>query len=391
MITVYLDSSDYSRLSDPRTRSRTDAVRIKLLELAGRPDVAFVFSATHISEMAPLESQYTDSATARAEILVALCQRNALISFDKLIKAEVNRLNDRTSDPITPVTLDGTWFPDIGQIVSPVQWVDSFHQQTREMGLNRKTRRFLKSRTLKRGKPRREAIENMGRLDVGSLLELYPMRKEDAEILGLYVVGKASSEEADHAFLESLRDPSWMMRWFRDHHDKLGPVGEWVRGPSRKMSTTLHELSELGTKAFNLQDTTGPSSRNLFSSSGWMDFQDSMVSTIANRILLDTFPRAAPCVDAEMADKFCPGIATAIRVTHSSLRNSIGENARKPTQSDFVDAIHAMYAPYVTFFRSDRYMAPIISMHTEKYGTEVVSKLEELPERIEFALAAITG
>jgi hypothetical protein len=38
-------------------------------------------------------------------------------------------------------------------------------------------------------------------------------------------------------------------------------------------------------------------------------------------------------------------------VMHSSLRNAIGNHARSPEPNDFVDAVHAMYAPYVDLFR----------------------------------------
>lgn len=37
-----------------------------------------------------------------------------------------------------------------------------------------------------------------------------------------------------------------------------------------------------------------------------------------------------------------------------------------------------MYAPYVSFFRTDRYMAPIVQAQVERFGTIVVGRLTEL-------------
>jgi hypothetical protein len=87
---VYLDSSDYSVLSDPTRRTPTlDRVCIELREFAKTTEVKFAYSGAHLCEMAPLNEKSTHAAAARADLLVDLCGRNAFISFDRLIKAEL--------------------------------------------------------------------------------------------------------------------------------------------------------------------------------------------------------------------------------------------------------------------------------------------------------------
>lgn len=89
-LVVYLDSSDYSTLSDTRRRSDAiDATRVELLELAKSPPVRFAFSGAHLGEMARLEVKYVTAATARADLLVALRGRNAFVLFDRLLKSEL--------------------------------------------------------------------------------------------------------------------------------------------------------------------------------------------------------------------------------------------------------------------------------------------------------------
>lgn len=82
-------------------------------------------------------------------------------------------------------------------------------------------------------------------------------------------------------------------------------------------------------------------------------------------------------------DRLAPSLATCIRVLHSSTWNSAGTFGRQPKKSDWVDSLHAMYAPYVDIFRTDSYMAPIVQEKVKKYGTSVVAKIGNLAEKIE--------
>lgn len=386
--TVYLDSSDYSRLSDPKRPPAMEQLRIRLLEQAAQGKANFAFSGIHISEMAPIAAGFTSAAAARTDLLVQFCKRNTMISFDRLIELEFAKLSNRDEEIITAMTADGTWFPDIGQVVTPVQSIVNFakifDEKALEMGLNRHARRMLKQKTTKQGQLRSGFLSSVGDLDLSSILESYPMRKEDSEVLMRYTIGKATEHQANEAFLESLRDPSWMMRWFYEHHDRLGVIGDWVRRPASDMVEVTVKLAEQAKLAMDYKDVTGLDvTGGMLSSSGWKSAQDNFLLNIANRILANKHPLATPCADADSIDRYCPGMAMCIRVTHSSMRNSIGDDARKPSKSDFVDAVHAMYAPYVDFFHSDRYMSPIIQKHSERYGTIVVPKLEDLPEQID--------
>jgi hypothetical protein len=98
--------------------------------------------------MAPLEARHTRFAAELTDLLIALCKRNCLISFDRLVTAEAERLTRRALKPVSAITDDGTWFPDVGQIVTPVQALDAvkaLDHKANELGLNRKQRRLLKA------------------------------------------------------------------------------------------------------------------------------------------------------------------------------------------------------------------------------------------------------
>ena len=386
-IVVYLDSSDYSALSEPKRSPKTEDIRLQLVELAASPRVIFAFSGIHISEMAPLEPKYTDAAAVRTDLMVQLCDRNTFLSHDRLFKIEISRLHAQNGTPADALTTDATWFPDVGGILTPVQVIDAtaaIEEKGVELGLNRAQRRLIKSKASRHGKFRSQFVEGMGGFDLTEILDRYPMRPKDAHVIADYVVGKADAKQADAAFLESLRDPRWMMRWFHEHHDRLGPVGDWARAPAIKMVSAFSEMVDAGNRLLRLGKETGiETGLDFLGTARWQSQSEEMVRSVVNRLLQSEHPGTPPCDDIADINRHCPGISSLVGVAHASLKNSFGPNARKLARSDFVDAMHAMYVPYTNIFRADRYMAPIVKKFANRHGTIVAETLDKVPSAIQ--------
>lgn len=388
---VYLDSSDYSSLSDPRqqTDARQD-IRSRLLKFASEGSVQYVFSGANLSEMAPLAGKHPTAASLRADLLVELCGRNAFVSFDKVIKAELAKALERDAQPPDPISRSADWFPELDDFMSPLEWADlakAVDGEVTKRGLNREQRRKLKRQLFKSDRPSpamRQWLQGQsGASDYADILRLYPMRPADAQVLGQYVLGVASKEEAERAFLESLRDPRWMMRWFAAHSDKMTPVTEWLRGPARTMLKSMRELADGAKRLRQLEADLGPSYRpELLTRHGWKSAQDELLQNIANRLLGHFHGAENLPIGGNDIDTFCPGLSTMVRSLHSSLWDAIAATPRESLESDFVDAVHSIYAPYVDIFRADRYMAPHIRREATKHQSLVVSRLAELPEAI---------
>lgn len=389
---VYLDSSDYSTLSDPRRQSRElEEVRSRLAALAAIPSVRFVFSGAHLSEMAPLAARYARAATDRADVLVTLCRRNALISFDRLIGAELSNLASRDSSAVRVLSPDAEWYPDLRGAISPIDWADTalaIDNEIKSHGLSREHRRKLKRKLFRESRPTplmRTWLATQSEVgDLSDILRLYPMRPQDARTLTRYTLGQATKEQAEAAFLESLRDPRWMMQWFAAHHDKLTPVTEWLRGPARNMFERLKKAADTAQDLYQLEAFSGGVFKaELLTGKGWQGAQDGLLINVTNRLLAKSHTDSPSIDDVALVDQYCPGLATAIRSIHSALRDSIGPSPRTLQESDFIDAVHAMYAPYVTIFRADRYMASHVRKNVGSHGTTVVSSLLELPDQID--------
>lgn len=384
---VYLDSSDYSTLSDLKRRTETaPGVLEQLRRWVAEEKIACYFSGIHITEMAPLTRVHSAAAKRRADVLVGLCGRNSLISLDRLIARELhNALGDGDSLPCV-YSHTGDWYPEGVGDMSPVGLIaveSDIRKEIRDNVANRKARRQLKRNLFRKGKLRADAhatvVSRARTVDVDAVLRELPMRPQDARTLLRYVVGDATAREASDAFLESLRDPSWMMLWFVRHHEELTPFIKWVRGPSSKFLPALHQMAEV---AASLRMSDAQEGTNLvdecLSAKMWKEHQDNLLQRIANEMVRDLVQRDGVALSPEAIDDRCPGLSVGFRSHHSACWTVTSGSPRKPKESDLADALHAVYAPYVDIFRADKFMAPFIERHLCGLPTRVVSKLSSL-------------
>lgn len=346
-----------------------------------------------MSEMSPLKPEYTEGAVKRAEMLCKLCKRNALVSFEHLIQNELDCLSTKNTSQDHIYSFSGNWFPNITDVISPVSWIDGIKEVDeigKSIGLNRQSRRAIRRKTFKNKKPREVLQQALiaNKPDLSDLIARYPMREEDARILERYAVGQATKIQAEEAFFESLRDPVWMMKWFHSHSEKMSPIISWIRGPSEMMINKFSQLASIASlfleRTKNLKEMAialdQPQTTIPDFSVWWKGEQDKLLFNLLSKLnennpVKYNLPNKFLIADIE---EFMPGYFTGINVMFDSILNSVGERGRKPKPSDWVDCIHATYAPYVDVFRTDSYMAPIVQNVTIKYGVMVVPKLENL-------------
>ncbi len=384
---IYLDSSDYSVLSDPEKAAReAPGVLEELQHLRDAGLVEIFFSAAHLTEMAPLQSNYADAAIRRGNMLAALCGGNCLVHHESLFHAEVTAALGLSSGVFDPADRYGKWFPEGVAEISPVTEVDLLRLIQSQIAeefpnLTRAQKRQAK-RMLYKGEglrpAMRSALANRADGDLSEILALYPMRPDAARVLARYVVGDATAADATAAFESNLRDPRWMLQWFEKHHDKLTPFISWARGPAALITDRVRELARLIESARANPFITEESLESIYGPAKWEEWQSSMLVGIANRF--GEGLKSSAKLDIALVDTHCPGISTAIRSLHSAWRSITFENPRKPKESDFVDALHAAYAPYVDVFRADGFMASHVTKQVARFGTTVVPKLSSLPE-----------
>lgn len=397
-VQVYLDSSDYSNLTDPRELSRgLDAIRDRLVAWAASGEVEFRYSGAHISEMSPLAPQYVGAAKARGDLLVELCGRKTMVSIDEIMRREITAVTQHSGPPADVYSDTGDWFPPLNDFLSPVSLVDTVKKEleaiTREQGANRAQRRAIKRRALKGNNLSAEAKRHLLTNPMERLKEVlltYPMREEDFRVLHRHAIGNATTREAEEAFLNSLRDPTWMIGWFAKHSDKLNPVIQWVREPAEAMHKSLiniaKDVREL--RDIHRELSLDPSGIPGDDPEVKQKLRSKLFLTIGRRLANEfgLSPSDSSLEDEDLLSRNAPGLTVCVTSAVDSMWNSLSANPRKPKESDFVDVIHALYTPYVDVFRTDGYMAPIIANAAKRYGTKVVGKLANLVATIELAL-----
>lgn len=114
MITVYLDTSDYSIMASQKNADkRIQMVKARLLELSSSGLVRFVFSAVAVGETVPLRKEDVESSYGALKLIRALCGDNCLTTWDNLLKQELGFLCGIRSEPCQPHGKGGIWIPGI--------------------------------------------------------------------------------------------------------------------------------------------------------------------------------------------------------------------------------------------------------------------------------------
>ena len=396
MITCYLDSQDYSALTDPKLDApERRQIKSNLLHLASSRQVRFAFSAAVISESVSLTADAAHLAELKAELLSELCGSNALVSFDRLVAAEVNALAHRSAPPKNMFDAHGRWFPEISIDEKPPQLSEIVRELAEEdmkvMGLSRQVRRAKLRALIKNGKPSSALSAHLAQQDsnafVTEILKKYPMHPEYADVMVKYTLGRATEKDFSEALMNSLTDPRWMMKWFTTQHAISSPIAEYVRRPGRELGEAMRSLARISAQwATTLRDTgldVDPTGKNGEITSRWQEMAERQLITITRGL--------ADAQDIELGNyetidviTCCPGIAAGVKAMHSSLWANVGEGRREePSDSQPVDALHAFYAPYVQVFRADRFMAPHIQKQMRNPGTIVVPRLSQLVGTLE--------
>lgn len=166
----------------------------------------------------------------------------------------------------------------------------------------------------------------------------------------------------------------------------MSPVIEWLRGPAKSLHDVVANVPAISRRFRDAHKSAFDSGvPPELSSKFRIEMQDRILSSLSAKILEADSKHSVALNLKEIRTK-APGLSMAVSVLIDSIWASTSENPRIPLASDFVDAVHSMYAPYVDVFRTDAFMAPLVARYAKAHGVAVVGRLTSVVETIETRL-----
>lgn len=380
--TVYLDSSDFSILSDPKRRTpQLSKLTDDLISWVSEGAIVCRFSYVHVMEAAPIAREHIEAAQRRFSLMRRLCRGFCFVPPSVLLGEEVNRAYGQDAS-VAFARNDGRWFPSFKLGFPSLEELtrDSFREYPRAQ------RRALEKRLFRRdGTLRVEARSSMTTflpLMLDKVARNFPLTPQAQDAVRRYLELGGSRDAMEEGILESIANLDSFGRWYVTQWDQTSALSSALRGAGTRIRDVLQELKD------RISGLVARSGEHL---------------TEAERKPL--FDQQLPRWTAEMAEKLGRALGVMMRLEQPDLSWTLtpslmtmchlmfrvawltgasSRSSRTPKLSDFGDLAHSIYLPHVDIFRTDGFVADAIRQAGLPWNTEVVAKLEELGDRVAY-------
>lgn len=375
---IYLDSSDYSVLSDESKRTQ-EIIEIEneLIKLREEGKIEIRYSYSHIIEAAPVALENKVDASKRLKKINELCNAKCLVEHLSIIQNEITSLSKAGLPLSSFETFNnyGVWFPDI----TPDDEFFDIEKLVSE----------LPDRTSKR-KAKRNLFNNDGsykpayrELLLSATCKQFPLTHRQAKLVIESFIETNSFNAFISAVSLSLSNIDNLILWYEQCWDLMRPLSSYFRSDGAQFKYLIENYKEsfiqqiTNTEEPNFYTREVKKKCNDLRVSGNNSLAKSLVSTFTLKHLngISTEPLCNPCWELS------PSLLTIEETTIQLLKNHLLAE-RKLKDSDYVDILHLVYLPYVDVFRADKNTASLIQQAKLPLKTKVVSKLTELPNVI---------
>lgn len=383
-IQLYLDSSDFSNLAN--RSSRTDeisAVERFLVEMKDQGLIELRFSEAHIMEASPSGPSAISAGLDRLCTIQRLCGRKCLSHPTDLTQKELDKVYSSKLSPTPEHDVyrdDGYWFPSafrLGTILPTREEILAEIVGDLPRGARRK---FVRN-----GSFTRDAFISLASSlpDMQTLTEKLPLSADSIKVIESYYRGDRKLVEAERAVYDSIADLVEFGNLFLKNWAQANDLTRHFRHESENLHRKLKEqYADLASKV-ETQMGEGLS----------IDQIEHGMAAAFHLLVKNTGAKlAAKMVDGADEEKILaadpwacfPGITTASTLLlHVARRSAKAKQSRAPKVSDFGDAYHAVYLPYVDVFRADAFIASVLRECKLPFPTVVVDRFLDLPMRIQ--------
>lgn len=411
---VYLDSSDFSDLSNPRKLSpQLNAVLDELLRIAGSEQVDFRFSMAHVCEAAPIDQDAVDAAERRARLMHRLCGSNTLATIEEIQDSET-----KPAQSFSALTQD-RWYPPLDDLLPKFPVKDMklrIREELKSTGCTRAERRRRERQIFRKDTWSRDAQRTFVALmpsNAQELLQVLPLSSQEMQALMSYLRGGSGREIAIKGCRRVLANPVWFMSRYAEDPEKMRGVTDWFRKGGSNFVSNMGTAVARAHDFFASRVEADKKTEAIIAAAGNSELreqlalqhrraQQSLDSRIQNdrkrqeesilRTVTGHTKEAGSKLTFEQLQENYPGHAAMLAAGMHATRRATDQASPRPLQdSDFGDVMHAVYAPYVDIYRTDAFMADGIEKMLRKRGTKVVRNLLRLPDEIRASLGCATG
>lgn len=358
MITVYLDSNDYSNFATAKPDSEVWEIKKQFLKYKKAGKVAFVFSIAGVAEAVPIGSGLKHAASyERLMIIEELCGSRSLKSIFEAVDEEVLASIDCQS--FCP---NGPWLSsDFSLRVMADEVADFAIRAFCVANGIQLSYKFVFDHHYRSNPEYRESVLSgfFGKMNLSKpkRRELFGTPKEKISLKG----------DLEFLLKEALLNKKSLAETLKTEGQMAFCLSSAIRNPGEMMASSLN--AAIGKQELD---------------ENWDEIQRWMRE---DGLLLRLFSRFAQKAGAKMISGFsaseiraqCPGFSLMIDVlVNSSLERVAASKGFVSNQ--VVDAMHAFYAPYVDLFKADKYTARII--RGANPNINVYSSLADLNEEL---------
>lgn len=353
MITVYLDSNDYSNFATAKPNSEAWEIKNQFLKYKKTGKVAFVFSAVGVAEAVPIGSGLKHSASyERLMTIEELCGTNSLKSIFEAIEGEV-----LAGIHLQPFCAKGAWLPsdfNIGDMVKEI--ADLARQAFCEANSMPSSYKFVFDHHYRSQPEYRENILSgfFGKLNL-SKVKRRELLRTPKESISLEV-------DLDRLIKEAMLNKRTLAEVLKTESQMAFFLSSVIRRPGEEIAN-----------AFNIS----------------ISEQESIGDQ--GGLLLRFFNRLAQKIGVQTIDELmvndikarCPGFSLMTEILNDSAIERLAAG-KDLVSNQVVDAMHAFYAPYVDLFKADKYTTRIIK--DVNPDINAYSSLTEINEELQYRL-----
>lgn len=410
-IQVYLDSSDYSILSDPKKNNKNlNRIKNELISLTQRKVIEIRFSIVHVLEMAHLEKENCPLALSRFKILNELCGAKTLLSIPDMENMELVRLVHNScyhpSTRIKQVAIDnGEWFPAFSfeSDFFEKMIITELFKAFRDLKIPRNERQRLKKQLTKKGHISEKFLEYIpnGRdFFLKAIAQEYPLtdRFKHEDLFVKLIKKEITNDELMAEFKAGFFNLENFIGWYLNRSKESSSLPIWLRGFGQQQSEKIKILREKCERLFKTGIEIGKSEKEILIELKTIE-KDAEKSFEQNRknYIMGLFTKRQNQLFKlglskkkwqEIVSKPKLGETPSIDIYLRSIVKYIFTNAtnikykRRILDSDQPDLMHARYLPYMNIFRADKNTGNLLKPFAKAYQTQVLTSFCDILDAI---------